>query len=407
MNAPNNGTKPIGTPKTPSQTKRLNLRARSKQYALALVIVALSGCAVRARIQPWRLVNKETGQVLIPPDVTALDLTERTFRTNIVAGYGSCASTDGVITLKIHGKHAYLTVARDRLAAQASGWLEAWATQLEEQHCLAAGEGMRLAVRVVESVPLDLNTAFDLLYSNELQSSERDLGTYSRLRVVSPLWRKPGVGLMAEGPYTISGEDYTLTVTGKSTDNLTGYETTTYAVQPKTMQAGYTITPIYTDRHIEGKTERRPQPAVNYLRLPASAGFYRLFYKSWKNDFTAILVGARTPAELDERIKILQATGASASCETLHNDMCVVIPKDVGVVSLVSVTVNGTDMSVRRGTTVFDAINEGGEPVPSSVLPTLAVYKPWNGLSMPVAFDHAGDGILRLPLEGGEAISWH
>jgi hypothetical protein len=380
---------------------------RASRRVSIIALLACCGCAVRRpALQPWRLIKQNADEVLVPPDVTAADLAQRTFKADVTVGQGPCPATEGVIAIKVRGKHAYVTVARDGLAAQAPGWLQAWATQLEEQRCVAPGEGMKLAARIAESVPLNPRTALNLLYSNDL-NSEPDLSAYSRLRVVSPLWQKPGVRLMAEGPYTVEGQYYTLTVTGKSTDNLAGYETTIYAIRRNARQDGYTIAPIYTDRHVEGKTERRPGPAVNYLHLPTEAAFYRLFYKSWKNDFTAVLVGARNPAELDERVKVLQASGASASCDTLHHDMCVTLPKDVGVISLISVTVNGTDLFVSRGIQVFDAIRTDGEPVPRSVLPNLEVFKPWNGRLVAVAFDHTDDGILRLVLQGGEIISWH
>src|SRR4029079_18494488 len=133
-----------------------------------------------------------------------------------------------------------------------------------------------------------------------------------------------------DGPIAISGNDNSLIVTAKSTDNLLGYETTVYAVQPKKRQIGYTIAPLYTDTHVNGKIERRPAP-VTPIQFPAEAAFYRLFYKSWKNEFTPLAVGARTPAELNQRIKLLEASGDSASCDTLDRIMCVAIPKDFGV----------------------------------------------------------------------------
>jgi hypothetical protein len=320
--------------------------------------------------------------------------------------HAACPSDAGVIAVKVRGKQARLTVMRDQLERQAPGWLREWAVQLEEQRCLAPGEGMKLAGRIAESVPLDSRTAFTLLYSNELQSGELELSAYGRLRVVSPVWREAGVGLMAEAPYKITGDDHSLTVTAKSTDNLLGYETTVYALQPKDKQIGYTIKPLYTDRHINGKVERRAGPATTPFRFPEDTAFYRLFYKSWRNEFTPLAVGARTPVELERRIKLLEANAASASCDTLDGIMCIPIPKELGVTSLVAVTANGAEVLVARGVTVFNAIRTAGEDKPNNVLTNLKVYKQWNGRMIAVAFNPADEAILNLVLKGGEAISW-
>jgi hypothetical protein len=239
---------------------------------------------------------------------------------------------------------------RESLKSKPSGWLFSWATQLEEDGCLAIGEGSRLAERISESVPLEPGIGLHLLYSKDWETGEVDIDSHTRIQVVSPLWQQRGLGLMAEGPYEVTGHDRSLTVTGKSTDNLLGYETTIYAVKPDTTRPGYMIVPAYSDLHVQGKTERKPKPAVNYFQFSPDIGFYRFFYKSWKDNFTAILIGASSPADLDNRMRTLEASGSSASCGTLNGDRCVEFPKDVGVTSLISVTVNGKEVLVRRGT---------------------------------------------------------
>ena len=317
-----------------------------------------------------------------------------------------CLAIDGAVSLKRRRKRLYVTVVRDGLARQESGSLRAWAMNLEKQHCVAPGEGMRLAVQVVESVPLEPATAFNLIYPSERQVDEWELEEYGRLRVVSPLWRDPRAGLAAANRYVIAGQGHSSTITVKSTDNLIGYETTVYAVETKQSRLGYAIVPLYTVRHIDGKSERRPLPAANYFGFPREAAFYRLFYKSSRNDFTALIVGARTPGQLDQRIKLLQAAGATASCDMIASGMCITIPKDVGVTPLISVTVNGAEVLVSRGATVSDAIRSSGETGAAAVVRSLKVYKSWNGRLTEVAFDPSGDAILKLVLKGGESISW-
>jgi hypothetical protein len=341
---------------------------------------------------------------LIPPDVAEGNVSKRTFTTDVIPGYLPCNDSAGAIDISVRGKRATVTVSRDLLAKQERGALEQWAVQLEEQRCLAPGEGMKIAERVTESVPLNASTAIYLLHSNELRTGDVDLGRYARLRVVSPIWFQPGVRLMAEGPYTVTGHDYSLSVTGKSTDNLAGYETTIYSIAPKTKNIGYAITPLYTDRHINGKSERASGPTANYLSFSPEAAFYRLFYKSSDNDFTELLVAGRTPEELSRNIGTLRAHAASASCNIVERRMCIPIRKDIAVTSLIAVTVNGSEVLTRMGATVADALAIAKVPKPNDVLSTLRVYKVWKSRPVPVVFQD--DSILRLALAGGEVITF-
>jgi hypothetical protein len=366
-----------------------------------------SGCAQRRpAFQNWQFVRQHATHILVPPDITAPDLVERAFRVDIAKSCTRFPLSAGVINIEGRGKHAQLTVRRSGLENKPTGWLRAWASQLEDHGCVAPGGGFKLAERVVESVPLEPNVAFGLLYANDTQSGAVDVDPQTRLRVLSPFWREAGLGLMASGPHTVTGSGYTLTVTGKSTDNLLCYESTIYAVKPKAARGGYGIAPLYTDRNIAGTTERRPTPAVNYFQFPSEAGFYRLYYESWRNDFTALVIAARTPAELDQGTKKLETRGDSVSCQELSGEMCVTIPKDVAVTPLISVTINGTEALVSRGTTIFNAIRVSGESQPNSILSSLSVYKPWNGRLIAITFDHADAGILDLVLRGDEMISW-
>ncbi len=362
------------------------------KYVTAFAFLACSGCAIRPPAS-WRLVKQNTGQVLVPPDVKAKDLARRTFTADL-AGSGPCPAATGVIDIVVikgrRGKSARVTVAAAKLNEQSPGWLASWGSQLEEQHCLAAGEGLKLAERIAESVPLDPAGAFHLLYRDDRKTGEVDIDQQIRLQVVSPLWREAGVG-MIDGPIqSVTGNDSHLTVTAKASDNLLGYETTLYAVQPRVAKAGYTIRPLYTDRHIqaanEATTERRPEPAINYFKFPADAAFYRLFYESTQTDFAALVVAGRTIAELDQRTRKLEASGASASCKILNDDMCSAIPKDVAVNPSISVTVNGAEILAPRGATVGNLIRLPREQQ-ASVLGKLTVSRPWNGRLVPVAFD--------------------
>src|ERR1700676_5609446 len=100
-----------------------------------------------------------------------------------------------------------------------------------------------------------MNRAFQLLHSNQL-----DITPQMRIEVLSPILR-PGADTSTLGQPETSGAGNSITVNLKSSPDLLGYETASYAVQAKPRGIGLDITPLYADRHIGGDTERRTQPA--------------------------------------------------------------------------------------------------------------------------------------------------
>ena len=66
---------------------------------------------------------------------------------------------------------------------------------------------------------------------------------------------------------------------------------------------------------------------------------------------------------------------------------------------------NGSEVFVPRGATVFNAIADCGESKPKSVLPALRVFRPWNDEPVAATFNPADDTILKLVLRNGEIIS--
>jgi hypothetical protein len=366
---------------------------------LTFAVLVCAGCAVHQPIAAnWRLTKQGTGDVLIPPGVADPNLSRRTLAVDLAAGHGACPPA-----IRVKGKRVLVTVTREMLLQQPQGWLTAWAEGIESQGCIAHGEGFVLAARIAESLPLDPGLAFHLLYPSDRQSGKVDIAPPVRLQVVSPILRD---GAAPDAPILeTSGSGNSLTVTLKSSDNLIGYETAWYGALSKTSGVGFTITPLYAERHVNSDTERRAQPATNYIQFPPDAAFYRLFYKSGQTDYTALVVAAPTRAELERRIGVLDA--ASGSCDQLQGELCVAIPRRVAINPMVPVTVNGVEVMVAWGATVAEAIRNAGERQPEAVLPKLAVSRLYNGHLAPVDFDHSSPAVLRLILNGREEISWN
>jgi hypothetical protein len=369
-----------------------------RALSLILLLVA-TGCSVH-KTGAYRLVPAAVNPVLIPPGVANPDVTQRTFNANIAAGPGRCPSTSGPVTIQSSGKRIRVTVVRELLLQQPIGWLNEWTADLESRGCIAPGASPKLAEQITEALPLDIDQAFHLLHSNQI-----DITSQMRIQVLSPIVSE---GVAPDSPILesveTSGRGNSLTVGIKSSAHLLGYETALYAVQTKTGGVGLSIVPLYTERHIGDETERRPIPATNYFQFPADAAFYRVFYEAQQTEYAAIIIAAPTRAELERRTKIL-GTGM-ASCEKLNNELCVAVPKQVAINGLVPVTVNGSQTFVTWGTNIGGAIRAAGERQANLLLPRLAVYKSYHGKPVAVEFDHANPAIFNLIVSGGEVISW-
>jgi hypothetical protein len=365
--------------------------------AAALLLSMVSGgCAVR---QTYRLVRQNGGGVLIPPGVSRPDVGQRNFTANVAPGRGSCAPADGAIAIQSRGGHVRVAVTREPLLKHPPGWLSAWTAQAELRGCIAAGEGLKLAARIVESLPLDPRIAWRLLHADDRQTGYVDLGPETRLQVVSPILRE---GAPPDAPIleasNLTGEGNSLTLTLKSTPNLVGYEVAWYAIQPKAGHIGFAITPLSAERHIRGRVEPAAAPATNYLKFEPQAAYYRLFYKADQGEVVEVVLSAATRAELDRQTPTFNS--GPAPCAQVANQACVAIPKRVALNPFLAITLNGSETTVPVGSTVRSAIHV--ERLPAD----LKVDKLFAGKPVPVEFDRASPEILGLVLNGGERISW-
>jgi hypothetical protein len=359
--------------------------------AVLLTMVCATAC-VHPVSASWRLSNN----VLVPPGVSAPTQSQRTVKAD-AAGHAVCPS--GVRSRR---NQVYVKVRRDTLAGREAGWLTAWTEDLEARGCIAQGEGFRLATRIAQSLPLEPNGAFRLLYPNDRNVVELDPGV--RLQVMTPVMAE---GAAPDAPIidattTVNGN--TVTIEGRFTENLLGYEMTWYSAQARSRLPGVTVAPLLTERHIKGETERVSQPALNYFQSLSAASFYGLFYKGGQTEFTALIVGAVTKADLDRRRKLLEA--GVTSCEMLNNEMCVTVPKRVAINPMVPVTVNGEEKLLNWGATVGAALRASGVQKLDALLPQLSVLKPYGERPTAVEFNPADSAILSLILMGGEIISW-
>lgn len=356
----------------------------------------------------YRLVRTDASQILVPPRVAKAGLAQRIFNTHVGVVSANCPALSGgasglspsPVVIQTKGKHIRVTVSRELLVRQPTGWLSEFTAGIESQGCIAPGASPKLAEEIAAALPLDMNQAIRLLYSNQL-----DITPQMRIQVVSPILRN---GATLNDPILTSveqsGNGNGITAGVRSTANLLGYETAMYSVQPRADGIGVSIAALYADRHIGDATERRSEAAVNYFRFPVDAAFYRVFYEAQQTEYAALIIAAPTRAELERRTKILE-TGA-ASCDKLKNELCVSVPKQVAINGLVPVTVNGGLVWVTWGTNIGGVLRAAGEPNANQLLPKLAVYKLYDRKLAAVEFDRASPAILNLIVTGGEVVSW-
>lgn len=304
--------------------------------------------------------------------------------------------------IRWRGNRVQAAVSRETLLKQPDGWLTSWSEEMEARGCIAQGESVKLADRIAGSLPLDPNQVFRLRFATDRTSGEVDLDPGTQLQVVSPIvldGTQFDPGFPASDQTTGNGN--TLTLTLRAPANMLGYETALYEIRRRNGQPGFRIVALSAERHIDGKTERVTEPAKNPFQFSEDAAFYRLFYKAGQTDFTALVAGARTRAELGA-----SRTSNLTTCDGFAAGMCVAIPKSVAVNPMITITVNGRESMVNWSSTVGGAIRSAGERQPETLLPRLSVQKPYGGHLAAVNFDRSDPAILNLVLTGGESISW-
>jgi hypothetical protein len=229
-----------------------------------------------------------------------------------------------------------------------------------------------------------------------------DLVPPVRIQVVSPIVRDPAAPIIEE---TTAAETSTgLALSLRTTDNFIGYETALYAVQPKAKGSGYSIAALSAERHFGREIEHSAQPATNYFDFPPDSAFFRLFVKSGQTDFTALVIAAPTKADLESTSALLDS--GAETCDRLPAAHCIAIPRRVAINAVMAVTMNGTESFIRWGATLAEALRGAAVRQPENTLPTLSISRTFRNQLAPIDFDRTDPAILRLPLNGGEVISW-
>lgn len=180
---------------------------------MTMLPVACATACVHPVAATWRLSNN----VLVPPGVSRARESQRTVKAE--------AAKQAVCPQGARSNRNQVSIrVRQSLSSRTPGWLTAWTQDLEAQGCIAPGEAFRLATAITQSLPLETNAAFRLLYPSDPNVVEIDPRV--RLRVMTLIMAEgaaPDAPLI-EATATVKGN--TVTIEGRFTENVLGYEMT-------------------------------------------------------------------------------------------------------------------------------------------------------------------------------------
>jgi hypothetical protein len=323
------------------------------QHIAAAAWIVCAGCAVRPAV--WHV----EGRTLYPPGRG---------RPIVVKTRGVCAAGDAIAVRRSRGR-AQLTVNGEALARKEGGWLAVWSAEAETNGCVAQGDGLALADRVLESAPLGIGMPYRLMHPEQGRSGYVDLGPENRLEVVTPV----GADEAAAEIVAVEGSDRSLIVTAKGQPGFLGVERTWYAVR--------------RDGIVPMEKPRRN------LFEKIGPGYYRLVYKA---DQSSVVLAAGSRAEL------VRADADACGAGPVR---CMPVPRFIAVNPYLAEMVNGKEARVPVGSTVRTAVRAGGGH-PQDALKTLRIERRFAGRMTPVQFDRTKPDVLDLVLLGNETVRW-
>ncbi len=366
-----------------------------------LAVVFLAGCAHQPGV--FRLATPGNAPVLAPPGAKDAATTRGTIAllTHLPRKAICSPSPHGLFVERRFLAAPRVVVTHDALAVTPASELYSWVVSLEEEGCVPPNGAFRLAENVIDAVPLDLNKR------RQLVQGRTDLRSVNSLSVVSPVLKAGATGSIAEVQSVAAGANPgSIDIEVKQNPAVTGYETDWYDVKPQGAGPGYRIEPRSAEIHAGDKVERPAAPSVDRFGFGPDARWYELYMmtKVSSNDFDFVVASARTSAELQKHSADFQRD-AAAFLRSADPGSYTVLPHGSGINAFIRVKVNDVAIDLPRGNTVQQAI---GHSLPDvrSALPRLKVMKLHDGKLYPVEWDRKADGILALPLEGGEEISW-
>ncbi len=299
-------------------------------------------------------------------------------------------------------RRGWILASGDALRSMPPDELYTWTTGLEAQGCLPANTAFQFADQIVDSLPLEVGMR------RQLAGVRVDLHAGNSLNVVSPVLKpgSNGPGTNEIASVTPGSAPGSIDVEVRSSAAVIGYEVDWYDVLAKDGAPGYRIVPRTAEIHAGGSVQHPDAPSVTRFAFGPDANWYQLnmMTKVSSNDFDFVVFSARTPAGLRDSVAAFQRD-ATAWLKGADPRTYTVLPHGVGINAFLRVRVNGEGYDLPRGATVAQAI-AAAKGVSGSLPSGLKVSKLHSGQLAPLIWDAGDTGVLSLPLDGGEEISW-
>jgi hypothetical protein len=243
-------------------------------------------------------------------------------------------------------------------------------------------------------------------YNQYRESGFVNLQPGMRLHIVAPVMRG---GAEPQMPLTEpdSGGAASSTITARASRDLLGYETARYILRPA---SGGRVMPKLESIDVEPLEKVAPADLkrTDYMEDVPKEGFFRLYFQlrhAMKDHNTVLLVSGSEGA-------LNEASGAfeedpDAYCSATHaGTTCIAFPKFTAVSAEIKVYVKKHAVYVPLSGRVSDALISAGIHDPNSIARKLRVERVWDSRLVPVKFDSESVSLLRLPLVGGDRITF-
>lgn len=366
--------------------------------------LAAAGAVLFSACAPSHTYRLTADGILVPPAVRSTSKRQGKVR---LSAAGTCDGARLQPPAQQRGTQLTVRPHRNQLAKLSSGSLRDWAGDLESSGCIAPGSAFATADRVSLALPLPLNRAAALARSAE-KNRFADLYPGYSLRVVSPVFRD-GVenpSVIGEEVDVGAGGSGGIVVTLRASDDLRGYETAWFDLEPRAQGRGAQLRFRRASRQIGEESEPVTDAQGNYFQFAEDMAYFRIVFPTRESeavDHDSYVLAARTLAELDTNTDALMADPAHCGAWAVKGQ-CAATPKLYAVVSFLWATVNGERLPLAPGATVAEALREAGIAYDQARGP-LRIEKPYEGELRLVEIPSGDTRILEMRLVGGETIS--
>jgi len=334
--------------------------------------------------------------------------------TAVPRQFSACGSIEGVRLGLQGGRTLTAAIQPSAVADHQPGWLREYAAQLERQGCLDPGEGFNVAQRIVDVLPVEIAKSASALDASPRLQGVFDLDPGVLLRVVEPLFDSSNETKSHRSDRRTAESTSELTGIGvlevRAPADLIGYRTSTYVLTNRLDGHGGLFAGVSSDTRLfqsastSGGGQARLRPSIE--SLPANFCYFRLLQMTRRtlgSDRDQMLLAAPSLPDLLELAASIARN--PDRCDQLGSGGgCILAMEGTAFVPLIRVQVNGSAREYALPVTLREVLSSVKDV--DAAMKSLRVLRPYKGHPVPVAFRSAPNGILSLPLIGGEEISW-